>query len=275
MSSSMVAYVSHDDHVYALVMGNMSHGLWMQGHIHHSCSLRRRKITIVFFQTLSPVSLQKPTATVPIKTLMVEWDLNGFQNVNLLSIHGQHWGGRPVASTAIVILYSIDMMCRPVIKKNNNNNNENIAVIMWSYLPCLNADLHFTTLRLGHQLLGHSEFVEPSKAWQHHRPHLFHIPGRFPASRFLPRASLYHALGFLSHICSLLSHVGARLCASLRASSRLTDVLCSLQSWRCARQPGLTQPVVRCSIHSLMLVQTRMITMLLLSSSSQLVVELH
>lgn len=79
-----------------------------------------------------------------------------------------------------------------------------------SHSPGFDADLDFSILRLGHCLLGYPEFVQTSKAAQHHRSHLFGVTsGRFRVCGFLPHVSVYHVLGFLCHICPFFSHVGA------------------------------------------------------------------
>ncbi len=96
------------------------------------------------------------------------------------------------------------------------------ASLTFSYSPRFDADLHFTLLKLGHCLLGYSEFVQTSKPRQHHRSHFFGVAaGRLHVFRFFPHVSVYHVLGFLRHICSFFSHVGDPLlclCAPPRGS---------------------------------------------------------
>lgn len=102
-----------------------------------------------------------------------------------------------------------------------------------AYLPCFDANLHFSILELGHGFPGHPEFVQTPESRQQHRSHFFGIPGRIQVFGFFSSVPVDHVLGFLRHICSFFSHVRdllLRLSSSSSSSSSGLWLMCSLRT---------------------------------------------
>lgn len=102
---------------------------------------------------------------------------------------------------------------------------------IYAYLPCFDANLHFSILDIGHGFSGHPEFVQTPESRQQHRSHFFGISGRCQVFSFFSGVSVDHVLGFLRHMCSFFSHVSDLL---LRLSSSSSSsglwLMCSLRT---------------------------------------------